>query len=133
MSELNHISVKVVGTPNSHCGVIPLVLYNCPKFCHDYDSWGCLSYNAYYCSFKIDEEYIVYELVKNNVISNNGRRFSDLSIAFSIPRGYELETTNPYRVFIDLWNEFAKKYLFLKDVRTKVLRVPFSTYRPSCP
>ena len=119
MSEPNHISVNVVGTPHPNCGIVPLVLYNCPKFCHDYDFFGCLSDNAYYCSFKIDEEYTVYELVINNVISNNGRRLSYLSIAFSIPRGYELETTNPYRVLIDLWNEFAKNYLFLKDVRTK--------------
>lgn len=115
MSEIKNISVLAVGNPAGNAGVGPIVMYNNPQFNVENDTHGGLGDNDYYFSVKIDNNYTIYKLIKNNVRSLQAVRGGYLAIAFSIPRGYELVSTNPYQVLMELWKTFRDTCMTLKD------------------
>lgn len=118
MTNIKNISVFAIGNPNSTNGVCPLVFYNNPQFDLTNSSEKGFQGNLYYFTVKIAKNYTVYQLTKNNVKSNNGNRGGFFALAFSIPKGYELVGTNPYRVLMDLWKEFRSKCMNLLDKNT---------------
>ena len=118
MTNIKNISVFAIGNPNSTNGVCPLVFYNNPQFDLANSSEKGFQGNLYYFTVKIAKNYTVYQLTKNNVKSNNGNRGGFFALAFSIPKGYELVGTNPYRVLMDLWKEFRSKCMNLLDKNT---------------
>lgn len=115
MTEIKHISVQAAGNPNGSDGVAPITLYNNPQFEIHNDTHGGLNDNAYYFTIKIEKSYTIYKIIKNNVRSYQAIRGGYLAIAFSIPRGYELEGTTPYHVLLDLWKSFRDNCMTLKD------------------
>lgn len=115
MADFKQISVLASGNPAGNAGVGPIVMFNNPQFDVNNDTHGGLGDNDYYFSLKIEENYTVYKLIKNNVRSFQAVRGGYLAIAFSIPCRYELVSTNPYRVLMDLWNTFRDSCMTLKD------------------
>lgn len=115
MADIKYISVLAVGNPAGNAGVGPIVMYNNPQFNVENDTHGGLSDNDYYFSVKIENNYTVYKLIKNNVRSLQAIRAGYLAIAFSIPRGYELVASTPYQVLMELWKDFRGSCLTLKD------------------
>lgn len=115
MSELRNISVVAIGNPDGSSGVGEIVMYNSPQFNVKHDNQPGLNDNSYFFSIKIENNYTVYKLIKNNVRSNGAVRGGYLAIAFSIPRGYELVASNPYHVLIELWRTFKDACMTLRD------------------
>lgn len=115
MADIKYISVLAVGNPAGNAGVGPIVMFNNPQFNVENDTHGGLSANDYYFSVKIENNYTVYKLIKNNVRSLQAIRAGYLAIAFSIPRGYELVASNPYQVLMELWKDFRGSSMTLKD------------------
>lgn len=120
MADFKQISVLASGNPAGNAGVGPIVIFNNPQFEVGNDTHGGLGDNDYYFSLKIERNYTVYKLIKNNVRSFQAVRGGYLAIAFSIPRGYELVATNPYRVLMDLWNKFRDSCMSLKDPANQI-------------
>ena len=115
MSELRNISVVAIGNPDGSSGVGEIVMYNSPQFNVKHDNQPGLNDNSYFFSIKIEKNYTVYKIIKNNVRSNGAVRGGYLAIAFSIPRGYELVASNPYQVLIELWRTFRDACMTLRD------------------
>lgn len=115
MADIKYISVLAVGNPAGNAGVGPIVMFNNPQFNVENDTHGGLSDNDYYFSVKIENNYTVYKLIKNNVRSLQAIRAGYLAIAFSIPRGYELVASTPYQVLMELWRDFRGSCMTLKD------------------
>lgn len=115
MADIKNISVLAVGNPAGNAGVGPIVMFNNPQFNVENDTHGGLSDNDYYFSVKIENNYTVYKLIKNNVRSLQAIRAGYLAIAFSIPRGYELVASTPYQVLMELWKDFRGSCMTLKD------------------
>lgn len=115
MADIKYISVLAVGNPAGNAGVGPIVMFNNPQFNVENDTHGGLSDNDYYFSVKIENNYTVYKLIKNNVRSLQATRAGYLAIAFSIPRGYELVASTPYQVLMELWKDFRGSCMTLKD------------------
>ena len=120
MSELKHISVVAVGNPDGNGGVGEIAMYNSPQFNVRHDIHPGLGDNSYYFSVKIENNYTVYKLIKNNVRSKGAFRDGYLAIAFSIPRGYALVATTPYQVLMELWKVFKNTCMTLKDPQLDV-------------
>lgn len=115
MADIKYISVLAVGNPAGNAGVGPIVMFNNPQFNVENDTHGGLGDNNYYFSVKIENNYTVYKLIKNNVRSLQAIRAGYLAIAFSIPRGYELVASTPYQVLMELWRDFLGSCMTLKD------------------
>lgn len=115
MADIKYISVLAVGNPAGNAGVGPIVMFNNPQFNVENDTHGGLGDNNYYFSVKIENNYTVYKLIKNNVRSLQAIRAGYLAIAFSIPRGYELVASTPYQVLMELWRDFRGSCMTLKD------------------
>ena len=115
MADIKYISVLAVGNPAGNAGVGPIVMFNNPQFNVENDTHGGLGDNNYYFSVKIENNYTVYKLIKNNVRSLQAIRAGYLAIAFSIPRGYELVASTPYQVLMELWRDFRVSCMTLKD------------------
>lgn len=115
MADIKYISVLAVGNPAGNAGVGPIVMFNNPQFNVENDTHGGLSDNDYYFSVKIENNYTVYKLIKNNVRSLQAIRAGYLAIAFSIPRGYELVASTPYQVLMELWRDFRDSCMTRKD------------------
>lgn len=127
MEMKKHISVLATGNPASGSGVAPIVMSNNPQFNVEFETHGGLDNNAFYFTVKIENNYTIYKLIKNNVRSNGAFRGGYLAIAFSIPRGYELESSNPYQVLLKLWDKFKESCMTLKDKQLGVYEYNNST------
>lgn len=120
MAEIKNISVVTIGNPDGSSGVGEIALYNNPQFKLTHDIHPGLDGNSYYFSIKIESNYTIYKIIKNNVRSNAAIRGGYLAIAFSIPRGYELSSSNPYQVLLRLWESFQNSCMNLKDAQLEV-------------
>lgn len=95
---------------------MPIILYNSPQFQTEDKMYGGLKYNSYFFTIRIEPNYVVYELIKNNVSSFGAAREGTLIFGMSIPRGYRLwGGQSPYDVLVKLKDTFISRCMICKD------------------
>lgn len=116
MAVNQYISVKICGNPDSNSGFAPLLLSNNASFTVEDQFYVGFDSCSYFFSYKVESTQTIYKLIKNNVRSYGAARAGSLVIAFSVPKGYDIDNGfSPYDVLIQLKDEFLKLCMTCKD------------------
>ncbi|MBQ0020818.1 MAG: hypothetical protein KBT39_09900 [Bacteroidales bacterium] len=116
-----YISIEAHGNPDAHSGYQPVVWFGSPNFSVKQDDYTGFADNSYFFVVRIEQNKVVYTIVKNNVRSHEALRNGvSLKIAMSVPNGYGFaDGKTPYDVLLALKDEFLKRCMTLKDSATE--------------
>ena len=127
MANINQISLKVCGNPDANGGFQPMVIFNSPSIEIKDTVYAGFDANSYFFTIKIENNQVVYKLIKNNVSSLGASRQGSLVIGIAIPKGYKLDVASPYDVLMELKKAFITRCMTCKDPATE--KYEFNTNR----